>query len=257
MNRTGGVVDGAAVLLEHPTLRAGGEPMPVLAVREVGEGRTLALMSDASWRWSFSEAATGRGNQAYLRFWKGALRWLVADPEDRRMVVRPSVENLLLGGEVRLTTLVRDTGFGPIEGSRVTGWVEAPNGDRTKIEAVTDATGSAVTRFKPDQEGAHRVWVESTSDGKAETVFSVTSRDPELADIAADPVFLQGLAAAYGERGAYHGPGDFERPIQNPEARRVIKEQRSVYLSSIPLVALLFGVFGGLAWWVRRRNGGR
>jgi uncharacterized membrane protein len=257
LNRTGGVVDGAAVLLEHPTLRAGGEPMPVLAVREVGEGRTLALMSDASWRWSFSEAATGRGNQAYLRFWKGALRWLVADPEDRRMVVRPSVENLLLGGELRLTTLVRDTGFGPIEGSRVTGWVEAPNGDRTKIEAVTDATGSAVTRFKPDQEGAHRVWVESTSDGKAETVFSVTSRDPELADIAADPAFLQGLVAAYGERGAYRGPGDFERPIQNPEARRMIKEQRSVYLSSIPLVALLFGVFGGLAWWVRRRNGGR
>jgi hypothetical protein len=101
------------------------------------------------------------------------------------------------------------------------------------------------------------VWVESTSDGKAETVFSVTSRDPELADIAADPDFLQNLVAAYGERGAYHGPGDFERPIQNPEARRVIKEQRSVYLSSIPLVALLFGVFGGLAWWVRRRNGGR
>ncbi|MBC8454844.1 MAG: hypothetical protein H8D71_01415 [Deltaproteobacteria bacterium] len=257
MNRTGGASEGAAVLLEHPSLRAGGEPMPLLAVREVGEGRTMALMSDASWRWSFSEAATGRGNQAYLRFWKGALRWLGADPEYRRMAVRPSVENLLLGGEVRLTTLVRDTGFGPIEGSRVTGWVEAPNGDRTKIEAVTDAMGSAVTRFMPDQEGAHRVWVESTSEGKAGTVFSVTSRDPELADIAADPEFLQRLAAAYGARGAYRAPDDFERPIQNLDARRLINEQRSVYLASIPLVALLFGLFGGLAWWVRRRNGGR
>ena len=100
-NRNMGLAEDAAMLLGHPDLRAGDQPMPVLSIREVGEGRTMALSVDASWRWSFSEAATGRGNQAYLRFWKGALRWLVADPDERRMVVRPSSENLLLGEEVR------------------------------------------------------------------------------------------------------------------------------------------------------------
>ncbi len=77
-----GLSPGAAALLVHPGLQVDGKPLPVLAVREVGEGRTMALAVDASWRWSFSEAAEGRGNQAYLRFWKNALRWLVADPDD-------------------------------------------------------------------------------------------------------------------------------------------------------------------------------
>src|SRR5690606_35328583 len=52
----------ATVLLEHPTRKgADGRPLPVLAVREVGEGRTMALTVDSSWRWSLSEAAEGRG----------------------------------------------------------------------------------------------------------------------------------------------------------------------------------------------------
>ena len=92
LNRSMGLAPKAAMLLGHPSLKTNGEPLPVLAVREVGRGRTMALTVDASWRWSFSEAATGRGNQAYLRFWKGALRWLVADPDERRVVVRPSTE---------------------------------------------------------------------------------------------------------------------------------------------------------------------
>lgn len=257
LNLNRGLVPGAAALLEHPSLTASGEPMPVLAVREVGEGRTMALMSDASWRWSFSEAATGRGNQTYLRFWKGALRWLVADPDDRRMVVQPSVENLLLGDEVRITARVRDAGYGPVADARVTGWIEATDGSRVPIEMVTDALGTGTVTVLPTQEGAHRVSVKSAGQGDAETVFSVTSRDPELADIVPDSEFLARLAAAYGEQGAFRPAGNTDAPLRDPDAVRVVNERRTVALASVPLVGLVFGLFAGLAWWVRRRNGGR
>ena len=50
----------------------------------------MALTVDTSWRWSLSEAAEGRGNQAYLRFWKNALRWLMKDNTVSRVTVRAS-----------------------------------------------------------------------------------------------------------------------------------------------------------------------
>ena len=257
MNRNRGLSDGAAALLTHPDLTAAGAPMPVLAVKEIGEGRTMALMTDASWRWSFSEAATGRGNQAYLRFWKGALRWLVADPDDRRVVVQPSTENVLLGQEIRLSTTVRDAGFNAIEGERFTGVVTAPDGSQVPISGVTDGTGIGVSVIKAGVAGAHRVRVEAGDHGAAETVFSVVTRDPELAEVSADRSFLERLAAAYGDQGAYRAPGADLDPLVDSEAVRVIDEQRSVSLASMPILALIFGVFAGLAWWTRRRNGGR
>lgn len=257
INRNRGLTEGSASLLNHPTLKTGGEPMPVLAVREVGEGRTMALMSDASWRWAFSEAATGRGNQAYLRFWKGALRWLVADPDDRRVVVQPSSENVLLNEELRITATVRDAGFSPQAGIRVQGFVDSPDGSQLPIEAVTDEAGLATAFVKPTVAGAHRIRVETPANGSAESVFSVVTRDPELAEVAPDTQFLQALADAYGDRGVFRAPGEDADPLIDSAAERIVDEQRSVSLSSVPALALIFGLFSSLAWWVRRRNGGR
>jgi len=256
-NRTMGLAPDAAMLLGHPELRTDDGPMPVLAIREVGKGRTMALSVDASWRWSFSEAATGRGNQAYLRFWKGALRWLVADPDERRMVVRPSAENLLLGEDVRLTSLVRDAGYSPVAAARVTGWVEAPDGQRTPFDIETAESGESSTVFKPTVQGAHRVRVSTPDGGEAETVFSVTTRDPELSDILPDADFLTTLVKRYKDQATYREADDNAPPLVNKEAVRIVDEQRQTSLASVPLSALFFGVFVSLAWWVRRRNGGR
>jgi uncharacterized membrane protein len=257
MNKTMGLAPDAAMLLGHPELRIEGNAMPVLAIREVGKGRTMALSVDASWRWSFSEAATGRGNQAYLRFWKGALRWLVADPDERRMVVQPSSENLLLGEDVRLTSLVRDAGYSPMSGAHVKGWVEAPSGERTPFEIETSESGEASTVFQPTVQGAHRVRVSTPDGGEAETVFSVTTRDPELSDILPDADFLRSLVNRYGDQATYRDADDNAPPLVDEDAVRIIDEQRQTSLASVPLSALFFGLFASLAWWVRRRNGGR
>jgi hypothetical protein len=172
-------------------------------------------------------------------------------------VVQPSTENVLLGQDIRLSTTVRDAGFNPIEGERFTGVVTAPDGTQTPISGVTDGSGIGVSVIKARVEGAHRVRVEASDHGAAETVFSVVTRDPELAEVSADRTFLERLAAAYGERGVYRAPGAALNPLVDSDAVRVIDEQRSVSLSSMPILALIFGVFAGLAWWTRRRNGGR
>jgi len=257
-NRTLGLADESAALLVHPGLQIDSQPLPVLAVREVGEGRTMALTVDASWRWSFSEAAEGRGNQAYLRFWKNALRWLVADPDDRRVVVTPSRENVLLGDAVRLTVKVRDAGYGPVEDARVTGAVVAPSGRSHDVELVTEASGEATMMFSPEERGAHRVQVSvgGRAADRGETVFAVSNRDPELARIEPDETFLRTLAAVYAERGRFIAAGSRIDPLVDDAAVRTVPERREKPLSTAPLVGLLFGLFAGLAWFARRRSGG-
>ena len=260
MNLSRGLADGAAMLLGHPTLRdPDGQPMPVLAVREVGQGRTMALAVDASWRWSFTEAGAGRGNQAYLRFWKNAMRWLVADPEDRRVVVTPSSENVLLGDPVTLLVKVRDTAYGPVQGARAKGEIELPDGSRQGFDLMTDVAGEARTTVDATIQGAHRVKVRvpGSGDQVAETVFAVSARDPELAEITPDGAFLNALAASYGERGQRVGPGEWEPPLLDEGASRQVGERHELPLGATPLLAFVVGLFASLGWWARRKGGAR
>jgi uncharacterized membrane protein len=258
LNLTAGAAPGAAVLLQHPEqLAANGQPAPVLAVAEVGRGRTMALTVDASWRWSFSEAAVGRGNQAYLRFWKSAVRWLVADPDDRRVVVTPARDNVLLGDEVQVVVLARDAGHLPVPGAEIGGTLLAPDGTETPFTAKTDEIGEATLTFRPESTGAHRVEAALVSDpGQAgASVFAVSDRDPELSEIAPDRGFLENLAALYGDAGRYVAPGASDDPLVDDTAVREVRDRREVDLASAPLVALLFGLLASGAWFLRRRQG--
>jgi uncharacterized membrane protein len=248
----------AAVLLRHPTLRGtDGELLSVLSVRESGKGRTMALTVDTSWRWSLSEAAVGRGNQAYLRFWKSAMRWLVQDPTTSRVTVDTRRENYVLGDEVKLVVSARDPDFAPLKQGKVHAVVQT-GADRWQLEGATGPDGEAVVAFPTERRGAHRVDVTvkdaSGHDvGVASTVFAVTSRDPELDEVAPDAAFLQWLATRSG--GVYHGPGDDGPLLRDPTAGRTVWDRREVEVWRSPLVALWIGLFAGLAWIVRRRAG--
>ncbi len=258
-----GMAPGAAVLLAHPTRTAAdGSSAPVVAVRTVGEGRSLALLGDSSWRWAFAEAGRGHGNQAYLRFWKQAMRWLVGDPDAQRVVVETSRENYGVGDEVRIAVRVRDVGFQPMAGVRVRARVAEPGvaGEPDAEEVLTGPDGEAVVAFRGRRPGAHRVRVEALGeDGtpffQGATVFAVTAREAELEQIAPDHAFLAALAAAVG--GRWVPPGTALPPLEDPAGGRLVRDVRETPLWHVPLLALVVGLSVSLSWWVRRRGGGR
>jgi uncharacterized membrane protein len=257
LNLSMGARPEAAVLLEHPTRSApGGGKAPVLAVMEVGAGRTMALMGDSSWRWSFGEAGAGQGNQAYLRFYKNAMRWLVGDPEDRPVVVEATRENWRLGETVRVRVHARDGAFNPVPDASIRAKVSGPAGEQT-IEAVADADGVAMLDVPATARGAHRVKVEARRGeallGEAQTVYAVTTRDPELDEVEPDHAFLERLAAEYG--GRYVAPGRYEEPTRDADAGRRVRDRKETPLYATPLVPTLFGLAAGLSWWLRRREG--
>lgn len=258
INRTLGPARDAAVLLEHPTERdPDGRPLPVVAVAERGRGRTMAITADASWRWSLGEAAQGRGNQAYLRFWKNAMRWLIGDPEDQPVVVEVGRENYEPGEEVAVVVRARDIGFAPLAGATVEVVVSGPGGSTT-LPGTTGADGSLAVSLPAGERGAHRVKARVRAAGgsllgEAETVYAVTTRDPELEEVEPDAAFLQRLAAATG--GRYVGPGRWEEPLRDPESGRRVRDRRETPLATVPLVPLVAGLAASTAWWLRRRAG--
>ncbi|HBQ09786.1 MAG TPA: hypothetical protein DEF51_00880, partial [Myxococcales bacterium] len=70
-----------AVLLDHPAARMeGGGPLPVLVLGTAGEGRTLALTTDTTWRWGITTGGETGDASTYERFWDRAIRWLSRDP---------------------------------------------------------------------------------------------------------------------------------------------------------------------------------
>lgn len=255
-NLVGDAYGDASVLLTHPTLKtSSGAAMPVLAVREVGAGRTMSLTVDTSWRWSLSEAAMGRGNQAYLRFWKGAIRWLIGDSTQERLTVDTARENYGLGEDVRVVVHARDAGFGPLASAPVHISVQGEV-EPIEVDATTDAAGEAVVTFPAAKRGAHRAIVKLGGDGRASeaaTVFAVTNRDPELDDVIPDAAYLQWLAQR--TNGRYIGPGEALDLLRDPDAGRTVWNRKELPLWRAPALALWFGTFIGLAWIVRRRVG--
>jgi len=250
-------VPGATVLLEHPTEKGtDGTPVPVVAVREAGRGRAMALPVDTSWRWSLSEAAEGRGNQAYLRFWKSAMRWLVKDPTAERVTVEPERDNVALGETARLVVRARDASFEPVQDADVEVGVVI-DGQRLVFAATTGEAGEAVVEVPATRRGAHRVSAVVRQGrqtlGESETVYAVTSRDPELDEVAPDPAFLSWFAARSG--GRYFAPGEQGDILRDDSADRTAWDRKEVAVWRSPAVVLWIVGFAGLAWIVRRRSG--
>lgn len=257
LNLSLGATDDAATLLVHPSRTARGKPMPVLAVREAKKGRAMALAIDSSWRWSFSEAAAGRGNQAYLRFWKNAFRWLVGDPTMDRVTVETPRENYGLGDQVRIVVSAKDAGFSALPGARVHGTLHIAD-TKIGIEGVTTEDGEVALPWLATLRGPARVDVKVDDPtglpvGEASTVFAVTSRDPELDEVLPDAAFLKWLAERTG--GKYVPAGESSPPLVDPTAGRQVWDRRETALWRAPALVLLGLLGGGIGWLVRRRVG--
>ena len=80
--------DATTVLLEHPwrTTKTGA-PMPILALGEHGNGRSIALAIDGSHRLLFSAFAANAAGRAHGAFWDAMLGWLMRDPRFEPAVI--------------------------------------------------------------------------------------------------------------------------------------------------------------------------
>ncbi len=249
---------GASVLLDVPGVLVQGAPAPLVAVREVGAGRTLAVTTDGAWRWGFVAAEGGQGNRAYLRFWNSALRWLVRDPGLSPLQVEPEAPAVEPGAPVGVSVEARAPDFGPAAGRRVSAELVAEDGRAvSRAEGVADEDGRVRLSLVPPGPGAYKI-VARGEGGAADTAtaaVAVRGAGPEDSDAAPRPELLSAIAEATGGRfSALPGDGLPDLRLADPEVVEIGRRK------AVPIWDRWW-ILGALAatlaseWILRRRWG--
>jgi hypothetical protein len=244
-----------------------GRPAPVVAVREVGSGRTLAVTTDSSWFWGFVAAGEGGSNRAYQRFWNNALRWLVRDPALTPVQVEPDRPAVEPGESVGLSVSVRAPDYGPSAGAPVTAELVSESGRVVaRGEAAAGPDGVAHLDLATPGPGAYKV----VATGKprcgagpcppdapverATGAVAVRASGPEDADAAPRPELLRAIAEATGGASSSTERGLPEVRLNDPEIVEVGRRKDvPIWDRGWFLAGLVLSLAG--EWMLRRRWG--
>jgi len=263
MNAVGRVPPDTAVLLEHPTARGpDGKPAPLVAVREIGKGRSLAVTTDSLWRWNFVAAGDGTATP-YYDFWRKAIRWMIKDPELALLRLGADRRSFALGEKAHLDVRAFTPVYAPAAGLDVTIDVDPPGGGPSRALALkTGDDGTASVDLPLDVPGAWRLKAKATIDSKpveAKTALVAASAGRELDRPAPRPELLRALADASGGEMrtlpvSLDASDVADMGFRPAEIARVDRRRDlplwDHWWTLAAAVALL-----GLEWWLRRRWG--
>lgn len=268
-NIVGAARPGAVVLATHPTRRAGNAPMPVLAVSDQEEGRSMAMTFDATWRWTFDSVIGGKSSRPYAAFWNSAIRWLIRDPalnllqiDIGQTVVPPgsAVDVSLRAFRADYTPAADTTIRVKILRRSLDAIVSGIHDEETVQEAelVTDAQGRARLSVRADGEAAWRVLatalVEEAVEPELDEIFLSVDRSPELRNLEPRNDLLAQISAATG--GTHRvGPLSLDNlRYLEPKTERV-NRRTLIDVWTSPWILLVIAALLATEWQLRRRWG--
>ncbi|MFO0678609.1 MAG: glutamine amidotransferase [Polyangiaceae bacterium] len=251
---------GASVLWTHPTRTTRtGKPMPVLAIGDQGDGRSIALGADGGWLLQFSALGARTAGRGHGALWDGLLGWLMRDPR-----FEPAKIELPSGctADVPLTLRVARSASGAapervvVDVTRLDTKskpvrVEASTPARRPDESLGASTTDVVVGPLPAGGYSARV---SVGDGpSSRRDFACEVGGDEWADSAPDPGRLEAIASATG--GMAKRASDDLSTIPFPKPTVVSAERHVAPLAPPWVFTLLASLLLGCHWFVRRRSG--
>jgi len=260
INHVGKLVPGALVLAAHPFARGDGGKAPLVAVREAGAGRVMAVMTDGSWQWNLPAVGEGVSNKSYQRFWENSMRWLLRDPELRLITVSADRGRLAPGDEVTLSIEALDETYNPTDEADVkVEVVQEPEGSNLVLpEPARMGIGKYRLTVKPDVPGGYRVRASAAMGGRPlgfdEEIFEVGARSAEWAEVMPRPEILEEISRATGGAAidAKGDPDDFK--FKSAGKEQVIGQKDLPMWDNWYVYFICFGMMT-LGWYVRRRWG--
>jgi hypothetical protein len=272
LNLTAGLAPDAIALLTHPFHNGDdGQPQPVIAVRDVGKGRSVAITTDTTWHWALPHAGVNRAGtsgDAHRRLLANTLRWLIRDPElshvkltldggggDLARGVEPGTP---LTAEVRAFDARYDGEAGAALKITLLPLDAGPaRASPTVVQGTTGPDGTFRAPLLPAGPGAWRVRVEVEKDGQPlgvdEDVFVVRAASLERLYGEARPDLLAALAGASGGKAV--GVDDVRGLPFVDHGRVRVHRQRTEPLWNHPAVLVAFTLLAASEWWWRRRRG--
>lgn len=256
-NILGDVRAGGLVLWSHPgRTTKSGQPMPILAIGDQGDGRSIALGIDGAWQLEFSQLGARTSGRGYGAMWDGLLGWLMRDPR-----FEP--------GQLDLT--------GPcVAGEPAHIRVRAPGSDKSKPEQQmaielrrldrqdiaplrvevpkghANATGVIDVTLPPLAAGGYTARLKLGPGPTTRRDFACEAGGDEWADSRPDPERLRAIADATG--GSFRWADD-DLALPFPRPAVVSAERHVVPLAPPWSWTLAAAVLLGVHWFTRRRSG--
>jgi uncharacterized membrane protein len=258
-NVLGDVRPGGVALWSHPSRTTkSGARMPLLAIGEEGDGRTIALGVDGAWEFEFSGLGARTAGRGHGALWDGLLGWLMRDPR-----FEPAQVEVVGGCTAGLPSTLRahllptSPPPGGAASAEATVALDVTRIDKPQapvhVERPRAADATTVDLLLPPLEaGGYTARLRVAGGATTRHDFACEAGGDEWADSRPDPKRLEALAAAAG--GAFaHADDAASLPLPKPT---VVSAERHVTPLAPPWTwTLAATVLLGVHWIARRRSG--
>ncbi|UCF15318.1 MAG: hypothetical protein JSW59_18080 [Phycisphaerales bacterium] len=259
INRVRSIKAGASVIATVTDEAT--QPYPALVVQRFGNGRVAALTVGDTWRWGLKKAEM---HDDMGKFWRQALRWLIADVSDRTSF-KITRKRDRANQPVVLRVRARDKNFKPMDNVSVTMEVRDPNGQTVKLRAepVAGESGLFEAIHVPRLSGGYFARAVVTDEkaneiDDAETGWTVDLEAQEFKSIRANRPLLEKIARQTGGRVVELAELEsFARDLPSREVPITTTQIKPLWdLPGILPAVFLFTLmcFAG-EWALRRRKG--
>lgn len=249
-NLLGAARASAIVLLEHPKLKAGIARMPVLALGEAGDGRSIALSIDDTHQLAFSEFAAKVAGRAYGALWDGLLGWLMRDP--RYEAARVELAHDCIAGEPAALRVTRLPGMAGKVDVSIERLGIRRSGDKIEASAAASNETTVEVPLPRLEAGGYTARVKIGAAPPTRHDFACERAGPAWADSRPDPERLERIAEVTGGKAvSYKNVG----AIPVPKATEVAAERHVSPVFPAWAWSLAGAVMLGAHWVARRRSG--
>jgi uncharacterized membrane protein len=248
-NLLGAARPGSIVLWEHARLQVAGARMPILALGEAGDGRSIALAVDDTHQLAFGQFAARVAGRSYGALWDGLLGWLMRDP--RYEAARVELVHECVAHEKGTLQVKRLPGMtGAVVATLEALGRPAPRPIRLEQTGASDTTVLlAVPALDP---GGYSARVRVGAAPPTRHDFACERGGPAFSDSRPDPERLERIAAVTGGRSV-----DFDRvdSLPVPDSTEVAAERHVSPVLPAWVWALAASVALGVHWVSRRQSG--
>jgi uncharacterized membrane protein len=255
-NVVGDARPGSVVLWQHATRTTkSGAKMPVLALGDMGNGRSIAMAIDGGWLFQFSQLGARTAGRGHGALWDGLLGWLMRDPrfEPAQIDVACTAG---LPATLRVQLLPAAPGARPekvsVDVRRIDGGDASAN-KPIHEERLRPAEGTSLDiPLAPLAAGGYSARLRVGDGPSTRRDFACEAGGDEWADTRPDDARLRAIARASGGTFVWaDAAGDL--PLPKPT---VVSSERHVVPIAPPwLWTLVAALALGAHWLARRRSG--
>ncbi len=233
-----------------------GAPMPVLAIGEQGDGRSIALTVDGAWGLEFSGLGARSAGRGHGALWDGLLGWLMRDPrfEPAQLEVTGGCvagqPTTLRARMSSATQVAQRLGFdvARLDGTKID--LDHAPIHVEKVRSVDQATVDVP--LPPLEPGAYTARMRVAEGATTRYDFACETGGDEWADSRPDPTRLERIARASG--GAFVIAAD-ARSLPLPRPTTVSAERHVAPLAPPWIWSAAAAMLLGVHWVARRRGG--